>query len=264
VKVDRQAIQDYATKLKRPIETLIVLSRLNDPFYLGDARMRDAEWFAALYREHGFSRGVHIRRIHYRLISQEEQVRLPDGSNYENTERCYDTLGRAAQSACYAGLVDAGDFIDQRNPEPTLFLADPVDEPSVNVSGVSEFSIRSPSIDVSISPGHVPDGIPDLGLLVSAECPAPYHVEIWCEKSTIDDILGPLARQYGLNVQTAVGEISTTICRELVERAGKRPVRIIYVSDFDPAGQSMPVAAARKIEFFARERDEPIDKKKSR
>jgi hypothetical protein len=29
-------------------------------------------------------------------------------------------------------------------------------------------------------------------------------------------------------------------------------VRIFYVSDFDPAGQSMPVAVARKIEYFLR------------
>src|SRR5207244_12427132 len=28
--------------------------------------------------------------------------------------------------------------------------------------------------------------------------------------------------------------------------------RILYVSDFDPAGQSMPVAVARKIEYFVR------------
>jgi len=30
------------------------------------------------------------------------------------------------------------------------------------------------------------------------------------------------------------------------------PLRIFYVSDFDPAGQCMPVSAARKIEFFSR------------
>jgi len=30
------------------------------------------------------------------------------------------------------------------------------------------------------------------------------------------------------------------------------PARILYVSDFDPAGQSMPVAVARKIEYFVR------------
>jgi hypothetical protein len=69
-------------------------------------------------------------------------------------------------------------------------------------------------------------------------------------------VLEPLARQLGLNVQTGVGEISITICRQLVERAGKRPIRIIYVSDFDPAGQSMPVAAPRKIEWFARKHED--------
>ena len=45
----------------------------------------------------------------------------------------------------------------------------------------------------------------------------------------------------------------------LVERAGDRPIRILYVSDFDGAGANMPVAAARKIEWFARNQDEPLD-----
>jgi hypothetical protein len=39
-----------------------------------------------------------------------------------------------------------------------------------------------------------------------------------------------------------------------VRESGK-PCRILYVSDFDPGGQSMPVAAARKIEFLARKDD---------
>lgn len=34
-----------------------------------------------------------------------------------------------------------------------------------------------------------------------------------------------------------------------LERAG-RPARILYVSDFDPADQSMPVAMSRKVEYF--------------
>jgi hypothetical protein len=46
------------------------------------------------------------------------------------------------------------------------------------------------------------------------------------------------------------GELSVTKCVELVDREvnSDRPVRTLYVSDFDPAGQSMPVACARKIE----------------
>jgi hypothetical protein len=61
----------------------------------------------------------------------------------------------------------------------------------------------------------------------------------------------PLAGAYHVNIQTGVGELSATRCRELVDRAEAhgRPVRILYVSDFDPGGRSMPVAVARKIEF---------------
>src|SRR5206468_12551282 len=53
---------------------------------------------------------------------------------------------------------------------------------------------------------------------------------------------------------TASGEISATHCYRLIKRskASGRSVRILYISDFDPAGLSIPVACARKIEFFVR------------
>ena len=37
-------------------------------------------------------------------------------------------------------------------------------------------------------------------------------------------------------------------------REAARPARILYISDFDPAGLGMPISVARKIEFFQRER----------
>jgi hypothetical protein len=40
---------------------------------------------------------------------------------------------------------------------------------------------------------------------------------------------------------------------------GGRQVRIIYVSDFDPGGMSMPLAEARKIEWFLRNLDSSLD-----
>ena len=67
----------------------------------------------------------------------------------------------------------------------------------------------------------------------------------------MNDILEPLGIRYSVNIVTGIGELSHTRCVELVQRAiaSGRPVRILYVSDFDPAGISMPVAVARKIEF---------------
>ena len=73
--------------------------------------------------------------------------------------------------------------------------------------------------------------------------------------------LMPLGVRYGINIVTGVGELSLTRCIELVARAraSGRPVRILYVSDFDPGGMSMPVAVARKIEFYVRSHDETLD-----
>jgi hypothetical protein len=58
-----------------------------------------------------------------------------------------------------------------------------------------------------------------------------------------------------------VGEISVTRCLDIIQRAkaSGRPCRILYISDFDPAGASMPVACARKIEFFVRKENLDLD-----
>jgi hypothetical protein len=88
--------------------------------------------------------------------------------------------------------------------------------------------------------------------LFTPEIAQRYVIEIWCEKSTINEILEPLGERFGVNIVTGIGELSHTRCVEVVERAreSERPARILYVSDFDPGGDSMPVAVARKIEHL--------------
>jgi hypothetical protein len=54
---------------------------------------------------------------------------------------------------------------------------------------------------------------------------------------------------YKVNLITGVGELSYTACRNFITRLDDRPARIIYITDFDPSGQNMPVSAARKIEY---------------
>ncbi len=65
-------IIDIAKKHKLRITDLLVLAPQNDPFYAGSKSSREkAEWFANLWREFGYTRGIHLRRVHYQLVSQE-------------------------------------------------------------------------------------------------------------------------------------------------------------------------------------------------
>jgi hypothetical protein len=183
--------------------------------------------------KHGFRPGVHLRRIHYRFVSQETPIKLPDGGEYLNTVQCWQKLCVAATAARYAQLVPLDDFVDQRNPEPALYLPGRGREPEqFVVPGMLEVEI----------PENIP--APRLSLdLDSKSVPHPYHLEIWCEKSTVNDVLFPLAHDYGLNVQTAVGEISLTRYRELVERAAANGGRPCGCSIFPTS--TRPVKACR-------------------
>ena len=99
----------------------------------------------------------------------------------------------------------------------------------------------------------LPDDFPALPALSlkGASYGPPVLVEVWAEKTTMNDVLVPLVRRYGANLVTGAGEMSLTAVHSFLARARAAgvPARILYVSDFDPAGRSMPVAVARKIEF---------------
>jgi hypothetical protein len=67
-------LTDMGETLGRPLSTLIALARGNDPFCLAEGRMTAAIWFAEIYQRFGFTGGIHLRRIHYVLVSQEALV----------------------------------------------------------------------------------------------------------------------------------------------------------------------------------------------
>jgi putative DNA primase/helicase len=234
------AIRALAKSLRRPATTLIALSRANDPFWIRPQRRKGAEWFARIWRRFDFGDGVHLRRIHYVLVSTAKPVRLWDGKPYQNTTSCWDALCLTSRDARYLDLVPADLFVDRRNDEPVEYLSDHSSDASLDIS------FESPWVEATSSAMPF---VPEL-VLRSPTMEQPYHIELWCEKTTVNDVLLDLGETYGVNVVTGAGELSLTACVKLIDRAeqSQRPVRILYVSDFDPAGQGMPVAVARKIQ----------------
>jgi hypothetical protein len=240
-----------AEELGRPLNTLEVLQK--DPFCADSpARLRDAEWFADLWQRLDIQRGTHLRRIHYLLVSQDPKVPTPSGAPYVNSSDCVSLLERASLDARYLNLVPAEALVDRRNDEPMIYVPDTI-ETSADAS-VPELEL------VQSYAGLSPLELPRL-VIHPPEIAQPYHIELWCEKSTMNDVLIPLGTRYGANVVNAAGEFSLTACVDLIKRAqaSERPVRILYLSDFDPAGAGMPVSVARKIEFLLRRDDLDLD-----
>ncbi len=203
-----ERIKELAGETGYATHDLLALSAQNDPFFAGSEGNKElARWFTALWEDFGFAgRGdVHIRRLHYRLVTL--NARKADGSLYENLRKDWNILLNASRYARFLGLVDPEDIVDRRAPEPRIYLNRPEEWEAPGVDGFSH-SMFLPRIYADLR-GELRNslGPPEL-------CPVgydydpflqPYHLEIWVEKSTMNDVLEPVAERLNTNLVTGVG-----------------------------------------------------------
>jgi hypothetical protein len=69
----------------------------------------------------------------------------------------------------------------------------------------------------------------------------------------MNDVLEPLCRRLGVNLVTGSGHQSITSLIALLRRAQAhgRAAHVLYISDFDPGGDSMAMSVARQAQFWA-------------
>jgi hypothetical protein len=218
-------------------------------------RKEGAEWFSNLWNRLEVPDGVHLRRLHYLLVST-PGIRLPNGAPYENTHHCWKWLGRASQDARYLDRVPASAFVDRRAAEPVVYIPSDVGSDALILIRSARPSLGGED-DCALLEYDPPNyEFPDLprACLQEPHVADPYAIEVWAEKSTANDILLPIAQNRGVTLVTGVGELSVTHCHALVRRVSEhsRKTRIPYISDHDPAGEGMPVSVSRKVEFFLR------------
>jgi len=239
--VNYDSIKRTAKQTGVGVADLCALSPNNDPFYVGrPSAVQAAEWFARLWSKFGYGQGVHLRRIHYQACSTLEKK--PNGTVYENSLNDWGYLMNAGKWARYLGLVDAAAFVDRRNFDPVI-----------NAYFYDDGNPRT-----YLDAYYVDMDFPEYPTLPSLETAGfegnrqPYLVEVWAEKTTMNDVLEPLCRDYNVNFVTGKGELSVTTVVEFLKRVteANRPAVILYVSDYDAAGVGMPISVARKIEYF--------------
>jgi len=255
---NRADLIELGALLRRRLDTLYTLGNVNDP-WMADVgyRSKAAHWVAGIFERFEIRSRVHVRRVFYRLVSQETPVLLPDGTPFINHVDHFNKLCDAVRDARYLALISTEVIIDRRNPAPTINSDDGLDT-AAEVE-VSDGSVERHEFGPSYSPPTIE--LPEASLQEEPSIGQRYHLEIWIEKSTANDVLLPLGREYGINVATFIGEVSATACKDLVDRAiaSGKPVRIFHVTDFDPAGRDMPISAAVKIDYFAAQSGVDLD-----
>ncbi len=223
------------------------------------------QWFVDQW--HRFKPGattVHVRGLHYaiqNLSKTPDAVYMPNGKVYDNYDSSWSMLENAGKYARNNGLIDPEIFDDRRSREPRVMYFQPG---KCNLHVYDNLYDLTYSVQWKSSPHfpafpNIPD-FPDLPrYLLSADHQQRYRLEVWIEKSTQEDVVIPVCRRHGVTLVTAIGEISKSAVEEAVKRAeecgSQTTTAILYISDFDPAGQSMPVTAARKIEHALMKRN---------
>lgn len=185
-----------------------------DPFDVSSnptpAQTSWAEWFREITKD--VNPPYHIRRIHYRTLGKLK----PDGNQYENTDNDGALLGKASEYARYLGLIPFDAIEDHKNEGQIVQVVYEPDE----VSTYLEMGARDLTIPTIDSPEDVIADGGDAIISYGAALRQPYHLEIWIEKSTMNDILIPIAEEFGAGLYVAGGSSPSQML--LISTSGSR------------------------------------------
>ena len=245
----RGTITRASTEAKSSLGALTVMSNQTDPYRVDTpANHRDAAWFAQAWTETGARRGIHLRGLHYALVSVALEIIKPDGTPYRNTIEDWTFLQSVSGRARWLGYVAFEDIVDERNAPPILM---PIGERAASV-GLEDNAdlIQAPRFEMLL---------PKLQLNFAQR--QAYRLAFIGEKQSLAEVLRPIAYQHEAEIVLPTGELSTTLLYGIVARAAAdgRPCRIFYLADFDPTGFHMPVEVSRKLQALVDSRFHGLD-----
>jgi hypothetical protein len=232
----RRVLTDAAAASGCPMKDLTVLAPKNDPFRVDTpAGHRDGKWLADTAAGLGLGdRRIHLRGLHYMVLGRPK----PDGSPYVNDDDHWEWLqGDAAKAARFLGYIPFDQITDKRNAEPVIQVRD---RRPVTAYLTTELDVSLPEA-WELEPQVEVDGF---------TADQPYRLALVGEKSSLAEILKPVAAEHQADLYLPTGEISDTQIYLMAEAAREdgRPLVLLYFSDFDPAGWQMGISVARKLQ----------------
>jgi hypothetical protein len=167
-------------------------------------------------------------------------IAKPNGERYVNDDKNWEWLQNGpAKDARWLGYIPFDQITDERNAAPVTRIWEKRDPwPYLDV----DFYIDIPDLDElmpSVGVQHF-DGV------------QPYKLVIFGEKSSLEDVLAPVARTYKADLYLPTGEISDTMMYQMARIGADdgRPMVVLCFSDSDPAGWQMPISISRKLQGF--------------
>ena len=213
-----------------------VMSDITDPFRMDvPANHRVGAWLADTMDRLGITQQIHDRGIHYAILGQPK----PLGEAYVNTAENWVWLQGVVKVARWLGYVDYEQIRDQRNDAPEIRMwTPPAPAPYVSV----DFEVYLPTAD-DLRPQARINGFTGS---------QPYHLILIGEKSSLRDVLGPIADSHGADLYLPAGDPSDTMFYKMAKSGvdDTRPMVVLYFADSDPSGWNMPIVASRKLQAF--------------
>jgi hypothetical protein len=237
----RKILENACAKQKASLTELTVLSAAVDPYRLDtNAGHRDGAWLATqLNKLCGATARIHWRGLHYAIV-QEAKIKKPNGEVYRNTESDWIWLSEnAGKAARWLGYIPFERIIDARNAEPIIHR-------KAKVHPEARLSI---GLDIDIPDAEDIEPLPIAKGFVPRQA---FQFAIFGEKSSLENIVAPIAQNFEADLYLPQGEISDTqvylIARDA--DADGRPLVMFTLSDCDPAGHQMPISIGRKLQAF--------------
>lgn len=163
-----------------------------------------------------------VRQFHYQILSWKGGVPAiasrgkNAGTKYQNEQEDYDTLSNILTRLRLDGVLPWELIRDDQRKVEERFSSTNVNEfVRTDVQGL--FSCYSRDLLQS----------------------QPYFIVLICEKETVSSILSRVRLKYNVRTYYTKGSSSITQREELVrawQRGGKRPIRLLFLTDLDPAG----------------------------
>ena len=239
----RSVLQKACLDTGSRLADLTVLSAQVDPYRLDTPAFHaEGSWLAEqMVNLRLTERRIHLRGLHYALVSTSGLVK-PNGAPYRNTEKDWLWLqSSAAKAARWLGYVRFDQITDERNSPPII---------KVKAAERAEtFIYIGDGIEVTVPDEE--DMKPTVGIS-NFGARQPYHLVVYGEKTSLADVLAPICDRYDADLYLPSGEISDTLLYQMAKVGADdgRPMVVLVLADFDPAGNQMAVSIGRKLQAF--------------